>query len=153
MTLLDFARGPAMQWSLIILVLGVVLRLSGALLLARTKGLSQGRGTNYRQAGLRTIFTRMLPTPGLEKRVRFSTYAGYVWHVGLLITVIFYAPHIEWFKAILGFGWPHLPNGVVILSAAVTLAPQRTSMPCFFNFLILLSKAISSSSGVTYKKS
>jgi len=122
MTLLDFARGPAMQWSLIILVLGVVLRLFGALLLARTKGLSQGRGNHYVQAGLRTVLTRMAPMPGLEKGVRFSTYAGYVWHIGLLITVLFLAPHIEWFKSILGFGWPNLPNSVVVLSAAVTLA-------------------------------
>ena len=33
MTLLEFARGPGMEWALIIFVLGVVWRLTGFLLL------------------------------------------------------------------------------------------------------------------------
>ncbi len=44
MTLLEFARGPALQWSLIIFVAGVVWRVVGSALLLRHKDLSQPRG-------------------------------------------------------------------------------------------------------------
>lgn len=122
MTLLDFARGPAMQWSLIILVAGVVLRLAGAYLMARHRELGQPRSEATTSAGLRTIVTRSAPAEDLEKRVRFSHYSGYLWHIGLFITVLFYAPHILWFESILGFGWPALPTNLVIITAAITLA-------------------------------
>jgi len=43
MSLLEFARGSAMEWSLMILVAGMAWRLIGALLLRRTKDLSEPR--------------------------------------------------------------------------------------------------------------
>ena len=43
MTLLDFARGPALQWSLIILVTGIIWRVVGALLISSRKDLSVAR--------------------------------------------------------------------------------------------------------------
>lgn len=122
MTLLEFARGPAMEWSLIILVVGVILRLVGAFLLTRHPTFFRTKGGSTVGAGLRTILTRSAPSPDLEHRVRFSHYTGYLWHIGLFITVLFYAPHILWFESILGFGWPGLPTSVVLFSAAITLA-------------------------------
>jgi len=53
MTLLDFARGPALYWSLIFLVAGILLRLVGALLLARARYLSKPRSTHTVWAGIR----------------------------------------------------------------------------------------------------
>lgn len=122
MTLLEFARGPAMEWSLIILVAGIVLRFAGIFLLTRHKTYFRTKGGSTLAAGLRTIGTRSAPTPDLEHRVRFSHYTGYLWHIGLFITVLFYAPHILFFESILGFGWPALPTSVVLAAAAVTLA-------------------------------
>jgi nitrate reductase gamma subunit len=121
MTLLDFARGPAMQWSLIILVVGVVLRMAGIYFMAKRKDYSQAKATDTTAAGFKTIATRSAPVPDLEHRVRFSHYSGYLWHIGLFITVLLYAPHILWFKSILGFGWPALPTTIVIVAAAITL--------------------------------
>ena len=122
MTLLEFARGPAMEWSLIILVAGVVLRMVGIFLQTRPRICFQTKGGNLIAAGLRTIGTRSAPSPDLEHRVRFSHYTGYLWHIGLFVAVLFYAPHILWFESILGFGWPALPTSVVLFAAAVTLA-------------------------------
>ena len=43
MSLLDFARGPGLQWSLVIFVVGVLWRLLGVLLLRTRKDLSEPR--------------------------------------------------------------------------------------------------------------
>ena len=45
MSLLDFARGPALEWSLIIFVIGVVWRLAGTFLFKGQKYLSKPKGT------------------------------------------------------------------------------------------------------------
>ena len=121
MTLLEFARGPGLQWSLIILVVGIVWRLSGALLLGSRKDLSTARKASGVADGLGTIATRSLPAEAFEKRIRFQHVSGYAWHIALFITVLFFGPHILFFESILGFGWPNLPNGIVVFAGAVAL--------------------------------
>lgn len=122
MTLLDFARGPGLQWSLIILVLGIVWRLLGALMISARKDRAKPRQPGGLKAGLTTIATRSLPAEAFEKRIRFQHISGYVWHVALFITVLFFGPHILFFESILGFGWPNLPNGIVLFAGAVAIA-------------------------------
>lgn len=122
MSLLDFARGPAFQWSLIIFVFGVLWRLVGVMLLSRRKDLSKPRDTNAAVDGLRVVATRSLPAHQFEKNIRFQHYTGYAWHIGLFITVLFFAPHILFFEDVIGFDWPSLPNGFILISAAITLA-------------------------------
>jgi nitrate reductase gamma subunit len=36
--------------------------------------------------------------------------------------VLFFAPHILFFESVLGFGWPHLPNSIILATAAIALA-------------------------------
>jgi len=122
MTLLDFARGPALQWSLIILVIGVMWRIAGALLIMAKKDLSKPRRKTAVRDGLTTIATRSLPEHQFEKKIRLQHYSGYTWHITLFISVLFFAPHILFFESILGFGWPHLPNDVILVTAAIALA-------------------------------
>jgi len=122
MTLLDFARGPALEWSLIILVCGVLWRVTGAMLLMRTKDLSQPRRKSALRDGLVTIATRSLPEHQFEKKIRFQHFSGYAWHLALFISVLFFAPHVFFFKSVLGFGWPHLPNAIILATAAIALA-------------------------------
>lgn len=122
MSLLDFARGPALQWSLLILVFGVLWRLVGALLVARRNDLSKSREQSAIVDGGLAIATRSLPAHPFEKRIRFQHYTGYAWHIGLFIVVLFFAPHILFFEDILGFGWPNLPNSVILIVSAITLA-------------------------------
>lgn len=122
MTLLDFARGPGLQWSLFILVAGVMWRLLGAILIMARKDLSSARRDSAFRDGMRTIATRSLPADVFEKRIRFQHLSGYAWHIGLFISVLFFAPHIVFFESVLGFGWPHLPNNLILIAAAITLA-------------------------------
>ena len=122
MTLLDFARGPGLQWSLYILLFGIMWRILGSLLIMVRKDLSTPRRRHAVKDGLTVVATRSLPAHQFEKHIRFQHYTGYTWHLTLFVAVLFFAPHILFFDSLLGFGWPALPNVVILVSAAITLA-------------------------------
>jgi nitrate reductase gamma subunit len=122
MTLLDFARGPALQWSLFIFFFGVMWRLIGALFYGARKDLAKPRRERKAIDGMAVIATRSLPAHVFERRIRFQHYTGYTWHLTLFVAVLFFAPHILFFESVLGFSWPNLPNDVILILAAITLA-------------------------------
>jgi nitrate reductase gamma subunit len=122
MTLLEFARGPGLQWALGIFVFGVLWRLVGSFLLARRRELFTPKGTQTVKAGARAIIMRSIPPHELEKKITFQHVTGYAWHIGFFITLLLFGPHVPFFKQFLGFGWPALPNGIVMGVAAFTLA-------------------------------
>jgi nitrate reductase gamma subunit len=119
MTLLDFARGPGMQWALWIFFFGVLWRVVGAMFLLGIKDRSKARRKHYVRDGLRTCLTRSTPAHAFEEKIRFQHFTGYAWHIALFISVLFFAPHILFFESILGFSWPHLPNTIILFSAAI----------------------------------
>ena len=122
MTLLDFARGPALQWALIIMVAGVLWRLFGALFLLRNKVLSKPRSSAFLTAAVRTVINRSWAGGELGKVSRYQQATGYVLHIGLFIVILLFVPHIEFIHGITGVSWPGLPNDVVTVSAALTVA-------------------------------
>ena len=122
MTLLEFALGPALQWSLVIFLVGVMWRLVGSLLFMIRKDLAPPRQNQALKDGLTVAATRSLPAHPFEKRIRFQHYSGYAWHIGLFISVLLFGPHILFFESVLGFSWPNLPSGLILFSAAITLA-------------------------------
>jgi len=124
MSLLDFARGPALQWSLLIFAFGVAWRIAGAALLRRTRDFSMPRVSSGERinSGLRTILSRFFVPEALEKRIHFQHIAGSLWHIGFFIVVLFFVPHILFAESLLGFGWPGLPNPVILVAGAITLA-------------------------------
>jgi nitrate reductase gamma subunit len=122
MTLLDFARGPGMKWALVIFLVGVAWRLVGSFLLARSRDLSKPKGTAYAKAGVRSMIMRSIPPHELEKNITFQHLTGYAWHLGFFATLLLFGPHVPFFQQFLGFGWPTLPNIVVLVIGAFTLA-------------------------------
>lgn len=126
MTLLDFARGPALEWSLVIFVVGVSWRLIGTVLLLGQRRLSAPRRNATVRGGARTIIMRSVPPHELEKNIVFQHVSGYLWHIGFFVTLLFFGPHLAFFESILGFGWPTLPNGVIAAAGALTLAVLLT---------------------------
>ena len=122
MTLLDVARGPAFQWAVAVMLIGMAWRLAGIFLLPRLRDLSKPRSSAIVKGGIRTVVTRSLPPPEFEKKIRFQHITGYGWHIGYFVVVLLFAQHITFFRNVLGFGWPHLPNAVVLTTAAITLA-------------------------------
>jgi len=120
MTLLEFARGPALQWAAIIFVVGMLWRTLSLALLLRSKPLSKDRYPGLRAHGWRTVFSRFLLPKVFAKRVGFQYLMNWIWHVGFVVTLFFFQVHIAFFKKLLGFGWWGLPNAVVLPVAALT---------------------------------
>lgn len=119
MSLLDFARGPAFRWAVAIFVIGLVWRITALLLYSR-KDLSAPKGSAV-SGGVKTLLTRSAPAHELEKNIVFQHYSGYAWHISMFIVLLFFAPHMLFFKSILGFGWPTLPNLFITFFAVVTM--------------------------------
>jgi len=117
---LNWVRGPGFQIATIIFVAGVIIRFAEILLLGRKTNLAEAKGSEMR-SGLRTIVTRSFPDKSTFQRSMFTITAGYIFHIGLFVTIFLFAPHILMFKEIFGFGWPSLPTPVVDAMAVVTI--------------------------------
>ena len=118
--LLTFARGSAMNWALMICVAGIVLRLFEIFGLGRKTDLARPRAVTS-GSGWRTVFTRSLPAAGMIKRDPLTYFAGYVFHSGLLIVVLCYAPHIDFIRSMTGLNWHGLPSTLVDAVAVVSI--------------------------------
>lgn len=110
--LLTFARGTALNVALAIFVIGVLLRLFEIFSLGRKKDLAPAR-TSSPGSGWRTMFSRMLPAQGMLKRDPVTYIAGYIFHLGLAVSVFLFAAHIELIRDLTGLGWPPLPSALV----------------------------------------
>jgi len=133
MSLLDLARGPALQWSITIFIIGVLWRLLGVFLLRTKKDLSEPRN-RAAWKGLRLIALRSWPRREFLEGTAFGEVMGYAFHVGFLVSLAFFAPHVLFFadvarglfgtdlSGLIGVGWPSLPNGIVTLLSAVSIA-------------------------------
>ena len=120
MDLLIWARGTGMQIALAIFVLGSLFRIIGIFMLGRKQDLSRPRGGMW-IPGLKTIVRRSWTDRGTLRRSPLTFFAGYIFHVGFLLTLLFYAPHVLFFKSILGFGWPGLPTGLIEILAVLSI--------------------------------
>lgn len=118
--LLSWARGPGFDWALAIFVFGMLLRLFEVLSLGKKTDLSEGRGSGV-QGALKTIFTRTLPRASIFAREPVRIINGYVFHVGFLVVLFLYEPHIELFETKMGLSWPGLSTGVIDAVAVITV--------------------------------
>jgi nitrate reductase gamma subunit len=118
--LLIWVRGPAFQIATLIFVVGVIVRVLEILLLGRKGNLAEARGSAM-TGGLRTILTRMWPDRGTLQRSTFTVVAGYVFHIGLFVTVFLSAPHILLIRDVFGVGWSSLPTTIIDATTVVTI--------------------------------
>lgn len=109
---LAWVRGPMFEIAVAIFVIGAVIRLIEILALGRKTDLSRPRGGEL-APGLKTVFRRSVPDPGTFKRSPFTIVLGYLFHIGLLVTIGFFVPHIELFHSVFGIQWPGLPTPLV----------------------------------------
>ncbi len=120
MDFLLWVRGPALDWAVMIFVAGVVVRLLEILSLGRAVNHALPRQGEF-GPGMRTVARRFLADPGTFRRGPFNVVVGYLWHIGFLVALLLFVPHIELFAAVVGFSWPGLPNPVVDAVSAVTM--------------------------------
>lgn len=116
-----WVRGPVLQFATVIFVVGLLLRLLEILLLGRKEELAATRSSGVTE-GFKTILTRSLPADrNTFRRSMFTTITGYVFHIGLFVIIFLLAPHISFFKSILGFSWPSLSTPIVDLVTVITM--------------------------------
>jgi nitrate reductase gamma subunit len=124
MDLLTFARGPALAVSLAIFLLGTGWRLFALWRRPPMPDLSTARegAPSSAVAVWRANLRAMWPRASFSPSTRVTTFNGYLFHVGLALVVLGYAPHIAFIRRLTGLSWPALPDAVMYLSAAVTIA-------------------------------
>ncbi|MCE5180337.1 MAG: hypothetical protein LLG15_00910 [Betaproteobacteria bacterium] len=119
--LLYWVRGTGLQIAAAIFVLGMSYRMLHLVLLGRKKSLAIPRGSEWAY-GLRIMWQRSFVLPELSARGKFTVVAGYIFHLGFLITLFFLSQHIDMLRAILKFGWPALPRSVIDIAAILSIA-------------------------------
>lgn len=115
MSLLEFARGPALIFSLVVLVLGSAWRLAGIYRLAAPRDLSEPRSGALAAGALRGIVSRMWQPPTFRNRTLIGTLTGYASHLGLAIVAFGFVPHIAFVERLTGLKWPALPGWIFIV--------------------------------------
>jgi nitrate reductase gamma subunit len=135
MDLLEFARGPALQWAAYILVAGSIWRIVGILLLKEKSDFSEPRKPAGLGSALKVIYTRSFTAQPFAKATMYPKMMAYVQHIGLFAVVFLFVPHIMFFEGFLGFEWPGLPNsviyvfGVAAVVASLALLIRRVTSP------------------------
>jgi nitrate reductase gamma subunit len=124
MTLLEFARGPALQVSLAIFLAGALWRLLGVLLLPwRLIPAEPREGAPWpATSALQGVLVKLWPLTPFRKAGLFTFVNGYLFHLGLAIVVFLFAPHILFIEGLTGLAWPGLPNNVVAMVGVLTAA-------------------------------
>jgi hypothetical protein len=120
MTMLEFARGPALWFSLAVLVAGSVWRVLAIWRLGKRPDLSEPRATRPLAGAARGILVHMLPRKGVSLGTALAYLNGYVYHLGLAVIVFGYLPHIQFIGRLTGFAWPVLPEPVVFVAVGLT---------------------------------
>lgn len=135
MDLLDFARGPALQWAAYILVAGTIWRIVGIVLLKEKPDFSEPRAGGGLGAALKVIYTRSFTADPFKPATMYPKMLAYIQHIGFFAVVFLFVPHIMFFEGFLGFGWPGLPNsviyvfGVAAVVGSLALLVRRATTP------------------------
>jgi nitrate reductase gamma subunit len=121
MSLLEFARGPALTVSLLVFFLGTAWRLWAVLRRPRKTDHSAPRRTDTVAGGLRAIWQRMLPRRAYERIGMTGTINAYAYHIGIAVIVFAFAPHIGFIERLTGLSWAALPDGVTYVATAFAI--------------------------------
>ena len=123
MTSMDFlmlTKGPLFQAAIAIFAIGMVVRMVEIFALGRAHNYAAPRGSAV-VGGLRTMYRRFHTDPGTFKAAPFDVVVGTIWHIGFIIALLLFIPHVELIKSTFGIAWPALPNPVVDAVTAITI--------------------------------
>jgi hypothetical protein len=120
MDLLEFARGPALWFSLLVLFTGSAWRVIAIFLLGTKPDLSEPRSSRRIAGALRGIFRRMIARKEFRRGGKLGAVNGYLYHLGLAAIVFGYLPHILFVERLTGIAWPPLPDWLIYLAVGPT---------------------------------
>jgi len=118
--LLDWARGPGLDIASLIFGLGIALRLGEIVFIGRKPNLAPARGNAVAQ-GLKTIFTRTAPAPGMVKRAPVIHIGGWLFHIGFFVIVLFYSAHMRVLDDLFYLPWSRWPRSVIADISVITM--------------------------------
>lgn len=99
---LDFARGPALHWALVIMVAGLFWRAADFALRRSETGLYWAR-------------------KGFHVPNRRWQIDSYAMHAGIIVVLFGFAPHILFIRELTGLGWASAPTAVSLFAAAIAV--------------------------------
>lgn len=123
MTPMDFlllVRGPLFVIAVAVFVLGLTIRVVEILALGRAPNYAEPRGSAA-LGGFKTVYRRFAPDPGTFERAPFDVVVGILWHVGFIVALFLFIPHVELIRKTFGIAWPALPNPLVDAITVITL--------------------------------
>jgi nitrate reductase gamma subunit len=120
---LNFVRGPGLTVAIATFVLGTLWRVSALLRRPRMPDLSEPRegAVPGFEGALHAIVRGMWPRREFGQAPRVRAFNGYVFHIGLALVVLGYAPHIAFIRRLTHLGWPALPDPVMYVAAGATI--------------------------------
>ena len=127
MEFLLWTKGPMFNWAVAIFALGLLARIMEILILGRRPNYAVPRGGEW-GPGLKTVLNRNFADSGTFQRAPFDVTVGLIWHIGFLIVLLLFIPHIELIKSLLGLTWPGLPNPIVDGVSVVTIVALVASL-------------------------
>ena len=122
MSFVEFVEGPMWYVASAIFVFGAFWKFVGIIRIGRKKDLAPAKGSaaaGFIKGNLRHFVPRGL----FAERTRMHIIGGYAFHLGLLVLLLFAAPHVAFIKErVLGIGWQTLPGWAFIVAAEVAFA-------------------------------
>lgn len=116
MNLLEFARGPALWFSLLVLFAGSAWRIITIFRFGTKTDLSEPRSTKWFADAMHGIFSRMIQRKEFRRWGKLGALNGYLYHIGLAVIVFGFLPHILFVERLTGFAWPSLPGPVIYVA-------------------------------------
>lgn len=120
-----WVRGPAFNTALFIMLAGILVRVLEILLLGRKANLAEARGSAV-AGGFHTLWRRFVPDKDTFQRSGLVVVAGYLFHIGLFVTIFLFVPHILVFERLLGFSWAGLPSTIINATTVITVIALLT---------------------------
>ena len=118
MALLEFARGPALWFSLAVFVLGSTWRVWGIFRRPAKPDYTEPRSTAVLAGALGAIVTRMWHHRTFRERTLVQTLNAYGYHIGLAIVFFGFVPHIAFITRLTGLSWPAVPGWLFVVAVA-----------------------------------
>lgn len=108
--------------ALVVFFVGIAWRIIDVLRRGKRKDLSVPRNSGVAGAIMANI-RGFFPRREVTSHIRLQVIAGYMFHLGLFILLLFAAPHVKFIaEHITGFSWAALPYWAFIVTAQVAFA-------------------------------
>lgn len=119
---LEFVQGPLWYFASAVFVIGVLWRMVDIFRRGGKKDLAPSQGDGF-EGAIMAIVTRSWTVPGFSRGAIFHLFAGYMFHLGLFVLLLFAAPHVEFIeRQLLGFAWTPAPHWLFIVAAELAFA-------------------------------